>query len=431
MRSAQTARPDQASKSAGGWARLQPWLGTAARVLLASVWLYAGIDKARDPGQFVVAVKAYQLLPDGLAHVVAYALPIGEIGVGLLLLAGLATRFAAAASALLLTAFIIGVASAAARGLSIDCGCFGGGGAVQPGQTTYTVELLRDAGLLVAAAFLIGFPRSRYAADDAVRASVVATRVDLASRRTQEARERALAVLERQRADLRRRTRLVAVVAAVALVGVAAVGGAVQAKRDAPGPAVGTVNYTGPVSAAGTDGIVVGYPDAPVAVDVYEDFMCPICGHFEETSGATLLQLARDHRATLRYHMLNFLDPLSNNTRYSTRAANAAACSADLGAPFVQFHSLLYANQPKEHSPGLSDDELTKYGVQSGAPADTFGGCVRDRTHASWPDQQNAAAAQIPGFQGTPTVRIGNQDIDWQSVQNIVDAVNAAASAPK
>jgi hypothetical protein len=46
------------------------------------------------------------------------------------------------------------VASAAARGLSIDCGCFGGGGEVEPGQTAYTAEILRDVGLLVLAVYL-------------------------------------------------------------------------------------------------------------------------------------------------------------------------------------------------------------------------------------------------------------------------------------
>lgn len=429
MPTAQASKSEQAPAAPGRWSGIQPWVSTLARVLLAGIWLYAGIDKARDPGQFVVAVQAYQILPDGLAHLVAYSLPIAEIGLGLLLLAGLATRFAAVTSAVLLVVFIAGVASAAARGLNIDCGCFGGGGVVDPGQTRYTEELLRDAGLLVAAVFLAIWPRSRYSADDAVRASVVTTKVDLASRRTKEARERAMAVIARQQAELTRRNRFVAVLAAVALVGVAAIGAAVQAKRDAPaGPAVATVAYTGPVSTAGADGIVVGYPDAPVTVDLYEDFMCPICGHFEANSAGALLEQARDHKAKFHYHMLNFLDPLSNGTQYSTRAANAAACAADFGDPFVKFHALLYEHQPKERSDGLSDDDLIKYGVEAGAPADEFGSCVRDRKHGSWPDQQNADAAKIPGFQGTPTVRIGNQDIDWRSTQNIIDAIAKAAA---
>ena len=53
------------------------------------------------------------------------------------------------------------MASAAARGLSIDCGCFGGGGPVPPGQTAYAAEIVRDLGLLAAAGWLVARPQSR------------------------------------------------------------------------------------------------------------------------------------------------------------------------------------------------------------------------------------------------------------------------------
>jgi uncharacterized membrane protein YphA (DoxX/SURF4 family) len=87
-------------------------------------------------------------------------LPWLEIALGLLLLAGVATRVVAAVGAGLLLVFIAGVAQAWARGLSIDCGCFGGGGAVEPGQTTYGRELLRDAGFLLLAGWLVVRPRT-------------------------------------------------------------------------------------------------------------------------------------------------------------------------------------------------------------------------------------------------------------------------------
>ena len=54
---------------------------------------------------------------------------------GALLLAGLLTRGAAAVAGLLMLVFVAGIASAWARGLSIDCGCFGTGGPVAPGDT--------------------------------------------------------------------------------------------------------------------------------------------------------------------------------------------------------------------------------------------------------------------------------------------------------
>ena len=143
-----------------GSARVRDVVGTVARLGLAAVFLVSGVLKAVDPDATYVAVRAYDVLPKAGVTLVAGILPWLEIVLGLLLLAGLATRVVAVASAGLLVVFIAGVVQAWARGLSIDCGCFGGGGAVDPGQTTYGLELLRDAGFLLMAAWLIVRPRT-------------------------------------------------------------------------------------------------------------------------------------------------------------------------------------------------------------------------------------------------------------------------------
>lgn len=142
-------------------------LSTLARLALAGVFVVAGAIKAADPQQAVQAVRAYQLLPARLEPLVGWGLPFLEIALGLLLLLGLSTRMAAAACAVLLVGFLAGVASAAARGLSIDCGCFGGGGTVAPGETKYLSEILRDSALLACAGWLLWHPSSLFSLDRA------------------------------------------------------------------------------------------------------------------------------------------------------------------------------------------------------------------------------------------------------------------------
>ena len=137
------------------------WVSTCARVVLGGVFLIAGVLKAADPQASVAAVRAYQLLPAGLATAVGWGLPFAEIALGVLLLAGLATRAVAITTAALLLVFVAAVTSAAVRGLSIDCGCFGGGGPVPPGETAYGAEIARDVGLLVLAGWLVTRPESR------------------------------------------------------------------------------------------------------------------------------------------------------------------------------------------------------------------------------------------------------------------------------
>jgi len=148
-----------------GDSRWAPWVGLVARLAVGTTFLVAGVLKIADPDAAARAVQAYRLMPAGLGELLGYGLPFLEVGVALLLLVGFATRAAATVLGLLLVAFIGGIASAWARGLSIDCGCFGGGGAVGQDQTQYVQELLRDGALLVGAAWLVVWPRTRLSLD--------------------------------------------------------------------------------------------------------------------------------------------------------------------------------------------------------------------------------------------------------------------------
>ncbi|WP_091564073.1 MauE/DoxX family redox-associated membrane protein [Klenkia taihuensis] len=142
---------------------VRPWLATAARLLLGGVLVVAGVLKFPDPAAAVRSVRAYQLLPEPLVAPVAFGLPAVEVVVGLALLAGVAVRAAAVAAAVLMVVFLVGIVSAWARGLQIDCGCFGGGGQVAAGETRYLSETLRDTGLLMVALALARWPHSRLA----------------------------------------------------------------------------------------------------------------------------------------------------------------------------------------------------------------------------------------------------------------------------
>ena len=132
-----------------------PALAVLARLVTGVVWIWAGAAKLSDPYAAVLAVRAYQLLPAGLADTVGHLLPTLEIVVGAALVLGVLTRGAAVVSALLFLAFIIGISSAWARGLQIDCGCFGGGGFDPNAASRYPWEIGRDAALLLASVFLV------------------------------------------------------------------------------------------------------------------------------------------------------------------------------------------------------------------------------------------------------------------------------------
>jgi uncharacterized membrane protein YphA (DoxX/SURF4 family) len=134
-------------------------LSTLLRAGLGVLWLVAGALKISDPAGMVRSVRAFRILPEALVHPVAYAVPFVEIALGALLLLGLAVKACAVLSALLLAIYIGAIASAAARGLRIDCGCFSNGGDLAKGAPTrYPTELVRDSLLLAASVLLALLP---------------------------------------------------------------------------------------------------------------------------------------------------------------------------------------------------------------------------------------------------------------------------------
>lgn len=145
--------------------RVQPWLTFLARLSLGGVLLVAGALKVSHPDKSAMSVRAYELLPLSVANAFGYALPWIEIGVGLLLIIGIAVRVNSFIGVGLMLLFIIAISQAWARGLSIDCGCFGSGGQIDPKDTKYLQEILRDFALGVAGLFTYKYPHGRFGLD--------------------------------------------------------------------------------------------------------------------------------------------------------------------------------------------------------------------------------------------------------------------------
>jgi putative oxidoreductase len=123
----------------------------ALSLLLASVFIYAGLDKMRDPLQFADSVAGFGILPTFLIIPFALALPPFEVLCSLVMIATPTRRVAALALTLVTAMFFIALASALARGLTLDCGCFGVGA---PSRPRMWLEATLDLVLFGAAAFV-------------------------------------------------------------------------------------------------------------------------------------------------------------------------------------------------------------------------------------------------------------------------------------
>jgi uncharacterized membrane protein YphA (DoxX/SURF4 family) len=148
--------------------RVAVWTSTVCRFGLAGVWLWAGLAKVLNADEAVRAVAAYRLLPHVMVKPFAWGLPFAELALAVLHLLGIRPRVAALVTWVLLILFVAAVGSAWARGLRIDCGCFGGGGAsAAAGWRTYLLEIARDLGFATLAVWLVVRPRSHLAMEGA------------------------------------------------------------------------------------------------------------------------------------------------------------------------------------------------------------------------------------------------------------------------
>ena len=148
-------------------AQYQGFITLIFRLILGGVLVVAGAIKAFSPSDAASAVAAYKILPNQMAHILGYALPWLELAIGLLLIIGVSVRFAAITGGIVMVLFIAAIISVWARGLLIDCGCFGGGGAIDPSKAaavhrTYFLEILRDTGLALSAIYLYFVPYGRF-----------------------------------------------------------------------------------------------------------------------------------------------------------------------------------------------------------------------------------------------------------------------------
>jgi protein-disulfide isomerase len=168
------------------------------------------------------------------------------------------------------------------------------------------------------------------------------------------------------------------------------------------------------------DGIALG--SGPVTVDAYIDFLCPYCRMFEEESGPALAAMVKDGAIALVYHPLGFLDRLST-THYSSRASSASGSASDAGA-FAAYKDALFANQPPEGGPGLSDEQLIQLGRAVGIDDPSFADAVANHVYLEWTAFVTATAA-ARGVSGTPSVYVAGVPVPARA-PTIASAVAAA-----
>lgn len=193
--------------------------------------------------------------------------------------------------------------------------------------------------------------------------------------------------------------------------------------------------YTGALAATSrmADGsILMGNANAKLPkLELFEDFQCPICHDFENTSGNTLKELAAEGKVNVLYRPLwLFREQPDARRPNSQRAANAALCAP--ANKWVQYHDLIYKHQPQEGTKGFSNDDLIGWATQLGFATPAFQQCVKGLQKQNQVNQMTNYAEQSRKVSGTPTVYLDDgQSLDLNStLLNPANLRKAILAAP-
>jgi protein-disulfide isomerase len=167
-------------------------------------------------------------------------------------------------------------------------------------------------------------------------------------------------------------------------------------------------------------------------LELFEDFQCPICHEFENSSGSTIKRLAAQGKVNVLYYPFWLFkqqpEPIRGN---SQRAANAALCApAD---KWIQYHDVIYKHQPAEGSKGFSNKDLIGWAKDLGFDTPPFEQCVNGGQKQSLVDSMTNYAEQTRKVTGTPTVFLNGQSMDLNgtllNAKNLEKAILAAPPA--
>lgn len=173
-----------------------------------------------------------------------------------------------------------------------------------------------------------------------------------------------------------------------------------------------------------TNGLTWGDPNAPVVVEVFEDFQCPACQNFTENIEPLLVaEYVETGQVLLIFRHYPFIGP------ESFAAANASMCANEQGR-FWDYHDMLFANQTGENIGAFSDRRLEAFAETLGLDIEAFNACFRENRYDEQikEDQASGRASQVTG---TPSVLVNGQLLPTFAYPTIQSAIEAAlASTP-
>lgn len=158
------------------------------------------------------------------------------------------------------------------------------------------------------------------------------------------------------------------------------------------------------VPAKTSAGRVLGDPNAPVTIDLYSDFQCPICRRAELTIQALAPKYIDTGKAKVVYHNFAFIG------RESTQAALAAECANDQGK-FWDYATYLFDHQAGENVGTFADANLKSFAEALKLDMTAFNACFDSNKYGDLIAKELSEGRAL-SIQATPSFYVNGQFIE-------------------
>jgi len=171
----------------------------------------------------------------------------------------------------------------------------------------------------------------------------------------------------------------------------------------------------------------MGDPNAPVKLEVWEDFQCPACKNFSTNIETLLIQnYVATGKVYYVFHHFPFIDNYAD-AKESDQAANASMCAGEQGR-FWDFKEILYANWNGENLGAFTDRRLTAFADSLGLDMEAFKKCFNDNRYADQIEKDSADGEEL-GVNSTPSIFVNRRMVLNAENENYVPTYEDIAAA--
>lgn len=168
----------------------------------------------------------------------------------------------------------------------------------------------------------------------------------------------------------------------------------------------------------------LGSPDAPVVIQLWEDFLCPSCQAFSRTVKPQIVEeYVKSGQVRLEFNHF----PLTQHEPGASMSALATECAAEQNY-FWPFHDKVFQMASVDQQGAVQYDDMVGYARDMGLNVQQFESCLASGQYRAAVTQSVQTAQQL-GLSFTPSVIVNGTLLQDSSYPSVKLAVEAALGA--